>query len=89
MTTVDPKDIEKAAKYLEWAADRVMGDFYRESVEMREIARRLTGQASQEGPREGENGQRVAPQPCDRYRAYERAPGYCWCGWMEHEHGRP
>ncbi len=37
--------------------------------------------------REGEDGQRCAPKPCDKYRPYVLAPGYCWCGWFRDTHG--
>jgi hypothetical protein len=34
-----------------------------------------------------EDGQRVSAQPCDTYRAYCIAPGYCWCGHFRTRHG--
>lgn len=79
------KDTERAAKYLEWAADRVMGDFYRESVEMRELAAGLrVGEAvATSAPLSIETLRRVVPP--DVYKTY--APGTDYCarcdGWHE------
>mgnify|MGYP004278135083 CR=1 FL=1 len=38
-----------------------------------------------EEPREGENGQQLAPE-CKEYRAALFAPGFCWCGRSQKEH---
>lgn len=38
-------------------------------------------------PRPGETGQnRASDAPCDQYRSFHGAPGYCWCGWIRTEH---
>lgn len=37
-------------------------------------------------PRLGENGDFIADQPCDQYRALFNSPGYCWCGHFRTEH---
>ena len=37
-------------------------------------------------PRDGETGNRKSPQPCDQFRPFRPAPGYCWCGWFRTEH---
>lgn len=37
-------------------------------------------------PRPGENGDSIADQPCDQYRALFNSPGYCWCGHFRTEH---
>lgn len=34
-------------------------------------------------------GERIAPQPCRSFLAFENAPGYCQCGWMRHQHSAP
>ena len=33
-----------------------------------------------------EDGQRVAAHPCEEYRTYCTAPGYCWCGHLQARH---
>ncbi len=37
-------------------------------------------------PRAGETGNKVAAKPCDQFRPFRSAPGYCWCGWIRSEH---
>ena len=46
----------------------------------------LLGPAPRPEPRLGENGDWMAPKPCDQYRAFFNAPGYCWCGHPQSEH---
>lgn len=36
--------------------------------------------------RAGETGNKKAAQPCDQYRPFRPAPGYCWCGWFRTDH---
>ncbi|MBX3167740.1 MAG: hypothetical protein KF760_10030 [Candidatus Eremiobacteraeota bacterium] len=37
-------------------------------------------------PRLQENGDEVSLVPCDQYRAFFGAPGYCWCGHPRARH---
>lgn len=37
-------------------------------------------------PRLGENGDWMAPQPCDEYRALFLEPAGCWCGHARADH---
>lgn len=34
----------------------------------------------------GEDGSRASAQPCDEYRTFCTAPGYCWCGHLKTRH---
>lgn len=38
--------------------------------------------------RPDESGQSVGAKPCDEYRPYCSAPGYCWCGYSRERHAR-
>lgn len=44
-----------------------------------------TREPNRHGRRRGEDGRRVAPEPCDTFRE-SNAPGYCWCGWWCERH---
>ncbi|MBV6418483.1 MAG: hypothetical protein CMLOHMNK_03347 [Steroidobacteraceae bacterium] len=37
-------------------------------------------------PRAGETGHKKSAEPCDHFRPFRPAPGYCWCGWFRSEH---
>ncbi len=46
----------------------------------------LSHPAPRPEPRSGENGDWMAESPCDQYRAFLPAPGYCWCGHSQRDH---